>query len=85
MLRCSEVAERATIYLEGDMPRMARWAMRLHLLMCRHCRRFVHQLRSSAELFQAHAGARRQAAGGVDEQQVREIVDRTISSQDPHD
>ena len=85
MLRCSEVAERATLYLECDMPRMARWAMRLHLLMCRHCRRFVHQLRSSADLFQAHAGARRQVADGLDEKQVREIVERTISSQEPHE
>ena len=85
MLRCREVAERATAYVEGDMPRFARWSMRLHLLMCHHCRRFVNQLRRSAELLREQAGARRQDAGGVDEKQIGEIVDRSVSSQKPRD
>lgn len=44
MLTCREVSEKASRYLEADLPWRARLQMRLHLMMCRHCRRYVDQI-----------------------------------------
>ncbi|MBS0418042.1 MAG: zf-HC2 domain-containing protein [Proteobacteria bacterium] len=45
MLTCREMSDLASDYLEGR----ARWSesasARLHLMMCRHCRRYFRQLR----------------------------------------
>jgi len=44
MLRCHEVEERASAYLERDLPWRQHLAVRLHLLICRACRRYLAQL-----------------------------------------
>ncbi len=44
MLKCREVAERASAYADGDLPWRARIAMRVHLAMCGPCRRYVSQM-----------------------------------------
>lgn len=44
MLSCRDVTERASDYLEDDITPRQRLAIRLHLMMCRHCRRLVKQL-----------------------------------------
>lgn len=46
MLKCREIAENADHFLDGDISRRQRLALKMHLLMCRHCRRYVRQLRS---------------------------------------
>lgn len=45
MLSCREVTERSSRYVDAELGTMERLSMRLHLLMCVHCRRFVAQLR----------------------------------------
>jgi anti-sigma factor RsiW len=45
MLSCREVVEDADRWIAGELPWRQRLAMRLHLSMCRHCRRYVHQLK----------------------------------------
>ena len=45
MLRCKDVAERASRYVDGEMSWSQRLGMRLHLMMCLHCRRFMRQFR----------------------------------------
>lgn len=45
MLNCRDVTERATEYLEGTLSWKARLQFRLHLALCRFCRRYVEQLR----------------------------------------
>jgi predicted anti-sigma-YlaC factor YlaD len=45
MLSCKELTEVATDYLEQDLPWGERLRVQLHLWMCRHCRRYVNQLR----------------------------------------
>ncbi len=46
MLKCNEVMERADELVDGTpLSFRQRWALRLHLMMCHHCRRYVRQLR----------------------------------------
>lgn len=46
VLSCRDVTERASEYLDGDLPRWQRLRVRLHLFICRDCRRYVRQLRA---------------------------------------
>ena len=41
MLSCKQVTEQTSAYVDGDMSRKQRLELRLHLLMCRSCRRFI--------------------------------------------
>lgn len=43
MDKCEKVAEQASDYLDQNMSFSKRLKMRLHLLMCSHCRNFVRQ------------------------------------------
>ena len=45
MLSCREMTELATAYAERALPLMDRIHFLMHLSMCRHCRRYVKQLR----------------------------------------
>ncbi len=44
MLNCREVVASATDYLNDDLPPLRRLRLRFHLLICRHCRRFLRQI-----------------------------------------
>ena len=46
MLSCREVVDSTDLLLDGVMNRRQRLAMKMHLLMCHHCRRYVRQLRA---------------------------------------
>jgi len=50
MPTCEEVARSATDYLEKALPLRRSLALRMHLLMCRHCKAFVNSLRCVAGL-----------------------------------
>ncbi len=45
MLKCRDLAELSSDYLNGELSRRRRLSVRLHLLLCRHCRRFMRQLK----------------------------------------
>ncbi len=45
MLSCREVVDDADRWIAGELSWRQRLAMRLHLSMCRHCRRYIHQLK----------------------------------------
>jgi anti-sigma factor RsiW len=45
MLKCRDVAELVTPYLEGTLPLKTRAAARIHLWLCAACRRYVEQMR----------------------------------------
>ena len=46
MLKCKDVVAKADALVDGTSLTMReRIALRMHLLMCHHCRRYVHQLR----------------------------------------
>lgn len=44
VLSCREVTQSAGDYLDSDVSWSRRMQIRLHLAMCRHCRRYVEQL-----------------------------------------
>ena len=43
MLKCKDIVEQASDYLEHEMTFGRRFQYRTHLFMCRHCRRFSRQ------------------------------------------
>lgn len=45
MASCKQIIELASSHLETPLPRWQRWQLKLHLLICRHCRRYMKQLR----------------------------------------
>ena len=52
MLSCKEVTAKADDFLDRRLSWRDRWRVRLHLLICHHCRRFVGQLRRTVETLQ---------------------------------
>ena len=49
MLTCRDVTELATDYQEGALSLGRRLEVRLHVLMCRFCRRYLAQMRTVAD------------------------------------
>ena len=47
MLKCRDLAELVTAYLEGSLPVRLRLAARFHLWLCGACRRYVAQVRAT--------------------------------------
>lgn len=50
MLKCRDVAERASDLMEGGLPLGTRLGLRLHLAMCRMCRAYLDQMRRTRAL-----------------------------------
>jgi hypothetical protein len=48
MLSCKQVAAVASDYLDNNTP--LKWQIRLHLLMCANCRRFVRHLKITRDI-----------------------------------
>lgn len=68
MLKCKDIPEHASDYVERTLDRRTRAMFRLHLLLCRHCRRFVRQFRTLLGAF----GRKRPPA--LSEERVERIV-----------
>ena len=81
VLTCREVTEHATDYMEGALPVRTRWAVRLHLLLCRMCRAYVVQLRRTVGLLRGRALVGRSAA--VETRIIRLVKEGQGSALDP--
>ncbi len=57
MMTCAQVADVVRDHELGRLPGRARWSVRMHLLMCDGCRRYLRQLRAVAGLLQAQPEA----------------------------
>jgi predicted anti-sigma-YlaC factor YlaD len=55
MFRCREVAERASLMIDGELGFWPRLNMRVHLAICRGCRAFIEQMRVADQLTQLAA------------------------------
>lgn len=44
MLNCKELSEQASDYIDKNLSFLDRMQIRFHLVMCKHCHRFVEQL-----------------------------------------
>lgn len=58
MLMCRELAGIASDYIDGELSTGRVMSVKMHLLMCRHCRSFIGNLRASAELLRGHSSVR---------------------------
>ncbi|MBF7729671.1 zf-HC2 domain-containing protein [Pseudomonas sp. N040] len=47
MLTCKQLVSHSSDYLDAQLPLRGRLAVRLHLAMCVHCRRFIRQMKLS--------------------------------------
>ena len=45
MLKCRDLAEIVTPYLDGTLSLRARLGLRVHLLLCQACRHYLDQMR----------------------------------------
>jgi hypothetical protein len=50
MLKCRDVSEMASDYLDSGLTLRARLGMRLHLALCGMCRAYLDQLRKTTRL-----------------------------------
>jgi predicted anti-sigma-YlaC factor YlaD len=50
MLMCRDVTELVTDFIEGRMGWWNRLRFQLHLGMCRHCREYLRQVRSTVRM-----------------------------------
>jgi anti-sigma factor ChrR (cupin superfamily) len=73
MLSCRQVTERSGALLDGDLGFRERWAIRMHLAMCVHCRRFSRQLRLMVESLRKRA---------IDDDVPADFVDRVMAALD---
>lgn len=71
MLKCQQVEQRADALVDGTpLSRRERMALGMHLLMCRHCRRYLRQLRALT------AHLRHSEPAPADDGQVQTVLDR---------
>lgn len=47
MLSCKQIAQQASEHIDQQLNWQQRLAFRFHLFICRNCRRYINQLRSS--------------------------------------
>lgn len=76
MLNCRHATEKASALLDGELTRAERWSLRLHLMICHNCRRYLAQLRLTVRAVRRLAVSP-EAAIGVD---VKAITDRLQSA-----
>jgi predicted anti-sigma-YlaC factor YlaD len=50
MLTCRELTELITDYIEGRLSFREQLRVQMHLGMCRHCRRYLRQMKSTVRL-----------------------------------
>ena len=77
MLKCREITELANGYLEHELPFMQRAQFRLHIMMCKHCRRYMDQLARTVKLL--GAARRTEIAASVEDNLVRLLKEQRQS------
>ncbi|EUC68609.1 hypothetical protein Y017_04620 [Alcanivorax sp. 97CO-5] len=77
MLKCKDVVAKADALVDGTSLTMReRIALRMHLLMCHHCRRYVRQLRVLVNTLPRETDR-------LDDAQTRDILEKLDTSRDP--
>lgn len=77
MMKCRDVAEIASDYLDHELGIWSRLEVRLHLFACRHCRAYVGNLRLTIAALQG-----RNAEGQASEAWLKEIDQRIQAALD---
>lgn len=50
MLSCKDLVAQSSDFLDGQLSLRERLGVRAHLAMCRHCRRFIRQMKVSQQV-----------------------------------
>ncbi len=53
MLNCKEIVQQASNYIDSDARNKSDvpyWQIRIHLILCHHCRRFVRHLQTTTAI-----------------------------------
>lgn len=79
MLMCRDLARIASDYIDDELGTAQKLSVKMHLMMCRHCRSFIGNLRASTTLMQAHSSQK------LDEEFVRRIEERVAESLNARD
>ena len=56
MLKCKEVANLASDYLDKNLSWKDSFSLKMHIMMCKHCNRFIHHLRLTIDFAQGMKG-----------------------------
>lgn len=49
MLSCRELVRQSSEYVEGELTGWPKWSLKLHLLICHRCSRYVRHLRTTID------------------------------------
>lgn len=82
MLMCKDLAGIASDYIDGELTGRQNLSVKMHLMMCKHCRTFIGNLRASTDLMKAHS------SGKPNEEFMRRIderVEEALKTWKPHD
>ena len=71
---CRDLAGIASDYIDGELTSRRNLSVKMHLMMCKHCRSFIGNLRVSTDLMKAHA------YGKPDEEFIRRIDERVVEA-----
>jgi len=71
---CRDLARIASDYIDGELGPMDRVSVKMHLLMCGHCRTFIGNLLASVDLMRMHSSQK------VDEELIEKIDEQVAES-----
>ncbi|MEH6562620.1 MAG: zf-HC2 domain-containing protein [Marinobacter sp.] len=74
MLMCKGLAEIASDYIDDELNSRQNLSVKMHLMMCKHCRTFIGNLRASTDLLKAHS------SGRDNEEMIRRIDERVAEA-----
>lgn len=75
LITCRQVCETASDYIEGPVSLRQRLLLRMHLLICKHCRRYLSHLRAVIGI-----AAQVPPADEPSEQEIDALVERLMRS-----
>jgi len=78
MLKCRDIANQASDYLDDNQTLRQRLAVAVHLLICGHCRAFIRQLRLALVYY------RRLPVQTLDDAEAAAITQRAIGKHHQH-
>jgi predicted anti-sigma-YlaC factor YlaD len=67
MLMCRGLAEIASDYIDNELGTRQNLSVKMHLMMCKYCRSFIGNLRTSTDLLRGHS------SGRTDDELIRRI------------
>ena len=85
LMSCRAAAQTLSAALEGDITRLERWGLRIHLLYCRDCSRLREQLlflRAASDDWRARLQQDAAALRQTLKPELRESIERALQTRD---